>query len=102
MPCGQFPANRLDEPKSPSDMASRPLPKSPVSSSQYDVAPQMIIRSPNVRPGEFAIGDAKRVLQQYHNDRTSPTIRAESENAISGRERFYPITSSTGEAWASP
>jgi hypothetical protein len=25
----------------------------------------MIIRSPNVRPGEFAIGDAKRLLQQY-------------------------------------
>jgi hypothetical protein len=34
-------------------------------SSQYDVVPQMIIRSPNVRPGEFAIGDAKRLLQQY-------------------------------------
>src|SRR6266404_9236514 len=65
MPCGQFPANRLNEPKSQSDIASRPLPKSPVSSSQYDVVPQMIIRSPNVRPGEFAIGDAKRLLQQY-------------------------------------
>ena len=35
-----------------------------VSSSQYDAVPQMIIRSPNVRPGEFAIGDAKRFLQQ--------------------------------------
>src|SRR6478672_9453161 len=54
MPCGQFPANRLNEPKSQSDIASRPLPKSPVSSSQYDVVPQMIIRSPSVRPGEFA------------------------------------------------
>jgi hypothetical protein len=32
---------------------------------QNNVVPQMIIRSPNVRPGEFAIGDAKRLLQ--HN-----------------------------------
>src|SRR6476646_5916343 len=66
MPCGQIPANRLNERKSQTDIASRPLPKSPVSSSQYDVVPQMIIQSPNVRPGEFAIGDAKRLLQQYH------------------------------------
>jgi len=65
MPCGQFPANRLNEPKSQSDIASRPLPKAPPSSSQYDVVPQMIIRSSNVRPREFAIGDAKRLLQQY-------------------------------------
>jgi len=47
MPCGQFPANRLNEPKSQSDIASRPLPKAPASSSQYDVVPQMIIRSSN-------------------------------------------------------
>ena len=65
MPCGQFPANRLNEPKSQSDIASRPLPKAPASSSQYDVVPQMIIRSSNVRPREFAIGDAKSLLQQY-------------------------------------
>jgi 2-polyprenyl-3-methyl-5-hydroxy-6-metoxy-1,4-benzoquinol methylase len=32
-----------------------------VSSSQYDVVPQMIIRSPKLRPGELAIGDAKRL-----------------------------------------
>jgi hypothetical protein len=29
------------------------------------VVPQMIIRSPHVAPGKFAIGDAKRLLQQY-------------------------------------
>jgi hypothetical protein len=67
MPCGQFPANRPNEPKSQSDIASRPLPKSPASSSQFDVVPQMIIRSSNVRPREFAIGDAKRLLQQYRH-----------------------------------
>jgi hypothetical protein len=27
----------------------------------------MIIRSSNVRPREFAIGDAKRLLQQYRH-----------------------------------
>jgi len=34
---------------------------------QDNVVPQMIIRSPNVRSGEFAIGDAKRLLQQYRH-----------------------------------
>jgi hypothetical protein len=29
------------------------------------VVPQNIIRSPHVAPGKFAIGDAKRLLQQY-------------------------------------
>ena len=65
MPGGQFPANRPKEPKSQWDMASRPLPKSPVSSSPYDVVPQIIIRSPHVGSGKFAIGDAKSLLQQY-------------------------------------
>jgi hypothetical protein len=73
MTCGQFPANRLNEPKTQSDIASRPLPKSPASSSQYDVVPQMIVRSSNVRPRKFAIGDAKRLLQQYLPIRDSCT-----------------------------
>jgi hypothetical protein len=29
------------------------------------VVPQMIIRSPRLRPGKFALVDAKRLLQQY-------------------------------------
>ena len=29
------------------------------------VVPQMIIRSPRVRPGKFVLVDAKRLLQQY-------------------------------------
>ena len=64
MPSGHFFANRPNESKSQSVIAARPLPKSPVSSSPYDVVPQMSIRSPHVRPGKFAIGDAKRFLQQ--------------------------------------
>jgi len=57
--------NRPNEPQSPTDVSSRPLPKSPVSSSQDNVVPQVIIRSPHVRPGKFVLVDAKRVLQQY-------------------------------------
>jgi hypothetical protein len=29
------------------------------------VVPQMIIRSPRLRPGKFVLVDAKRLLQQY-------------------------------------
>jgi hypothetical protein len=89
MPCGQFPANRLNEPKSQSDIASRPLPKPPVSSSQYDVVPQMIIRSPDVRPGKFAIGDAKRLLQQYPSMSGHRRVRVPSPfGATSRREHL--------------
>src|SRR6266436_3212878 len=65
MPRDQFPGNRPNEPQSPNEVASRPLPKSPVSSSLDNVVPQMIIRSPRVRPGKFVFSDAKRLLQ--HN-----------------------------------
>jgi hypothetical protein len=37
------------------------------------VVPQMTIRSPNVRPREFTIGDAKRLLQHRSQaDKASP------------------------------
>src|SRR6478736_10357149 len=65
MPWDQFPGNRPNKPQSPNDVASRPLPKSPVSSSLDNVVPHLIIRSPRVRPGKFVFSDAKRLLQQY-------------------------------------
>src|ERR1700681_2582899 len=65
MPWDQFLGNRPNKPQSPNDVASRPLPKSPVGSSLDGVVPQMIIRSPRVRPGNFLFSDAKRLLQQY-------------------------------------
>jgi hypothetical protein len=43
MPWNQFPGNRPNKPQSPNDVASKPLPKSPVSSSLDNVVPQMII-----------------------------------------------------------
>ena len=61
----KFPGNRPNKPQSPNDVASRPLPKSPVSSSLDNLVPQMIVRSPRVRPGKFAFSEAKRLLQ--HN-----------------------------------
>src|SRR5260370_36765993 len=64
MPFDQFPANRPNEPRSPIDVAVRPLPRSPVSSSLDNVVPQSIVRSPRVRPGEFVFSHAKRLLQQ--------------------------------------
>jgi hypothetical protein len=64
MPFDQFPANRPNEPQSPIDVALRPLPKSPVSSSLDNVVPQSIVRSPRVRPGKFVFSHAKRLLQQ--------------------------------------
>ena len=64
MPFDQFPANRPNEPRSPIDVAVRPLPRSPVSSSLDNVVPQSIVRSPRARPGEFGFSHAKRLLQQ--------------------------------------
>jgi len=65
MPWDQFPGNRPNKPQSPNDVASGPLPKSPASSPLDNVVPQMIIRSPRVRPGKPVFSDAKRLLQQY-------------------------------------
>src|SRR5437879_7662948 len=53
IPFDQFPANRPNEPQSSIDVALRPLPKSPVSSSLDNVVPQSIVRSPRVRPGNL-------------------------------------------------
>jgi len=61
----KFRQNRPNEPQSRTDVASRPLPKSPVRSSQDNVVPQTMSRSPRIRPGKFVSVDAKRVLQQY-------------------------------------
>jgi hypothetical protein len=62
---GYFPAKRRNKAQSPIDIASSPSPKSPVSSSRDDVAPHMFIRTSRLQLGNFAINDAKRLLQQY-------------------------------------
>src|SRR5258705_6223971 len=50
---------------SPIDITSGPTPKSPMSSSQGDMVPHMIIRSLRLQPGEFVVGETKRLLQHY-------------------------------------
>jgi hypothetical protein len=49
------------------DVASNTLPKSPVSSSQNEVVPQINIRSPRLQPGKCVMGETKRLLQHYRH-----------------------------------
>src|SRR6266850_8040521 len=62
MTCDQFPANGPKKPQSLTEVASSPLPKSPVN-QRRNAVPQMISRSPRVRSGKFVFSDAKRLLQ---------------------------------------
>src|SRR5215475_12372980 len=41
------------------------LPKTPVNSSSGDEVPHILTRKSRLRPGEFLIASAKRLLQQY-------------------------------------
>jgi hypothetical protein len=50
---------------SPIDITLGPMPKSPVSSSQDDLVPHMIIRSLRLQPGKIAVGWTKRLLRHY-------------------------------------
>ena len=67
-----FPTKRQNKSQTPIDIASRPSPKSPVSSSRDDVPPHMFISTSRLQPGNFMINDKnfmindkKRLLQQY-------------------------------------
>jgi hypothetical protein len=60
-----FPTKRQDKSQTPIDIASRPSPKSPVSSSRDDVTPHMFISTSRLQPENFMINDEKRLLQQY-------------------------------------
>src|SRR3981081_1876254 len=63
MPCDKSSAKRQNERQSSIDVASNAPPKSPVSSSQDEVAPHIILRSPRPQLGEFVPRAAKRPLQ---------------------------------------
>src|ERR1035437_9325383 len=89
MPCDQFLANGPNEPQSPTDVASRPLPKSPVRSSQDNVVPQMIIRSSRVRLGKFVLVDAKRLLQQYPPIAVVPETQISTQSEHSECDAFW-------------
>jgi hypothetical protein len=101
----QFPGNRPNKPQSPNDVASKPLPKSPANSSLDNVAPQMIIRSPRVRPGKFVFSDAKRLLQHNRHetdiDRLSVHVRFLGSSGHRGGSAdggFYGVNMARGKA----
>src|SRR6266550_2153709 len=98
MPWDLFPGNRPNKPQSPNDVTSRPLPKSPVSSSLDNVVPQMIIRSPPARPGKFVFSDEKTFATQSEVKRTSQLRVPKSENDLT---RTSDVKNTNGDTGAS-
>src|SRR6266404_3996118 len=95
MPWDQISGNRPNKPQSPNDVTSRPLPKSPVSSSLDNVVPQMIIRSPPARPGKFVFSDAKKLFAtQSEVKRTSQLRVPKSENDL---KRTSDVKNTSGD-----
>ena len=64
LPGDNFPAVRRSEQRTPIRVASITLPRSPVSLSSGDEVPHIFTRKSRLRPGEFLITCAKRLLQQ--------------------------------------
>jgi hypothetical protein len=63
----------------------------------------MIMRSPNVRPAEFAIGDAKRLLQQYRHETDMPTtLRDVRFQGQSGKHMLALSSSQFDPKWPLP
>jgi hypothetical protein len=61
----RFAANRSKELQSPTDVASKPLPKSPVSSSQIMQSLKCLFDRRPCGPGKFVVVDTKGLLQQH-------------------------------------
>ena len=60
-----FPAVRRFDRRPPIYVVSITLPRSPVSLSSGDEVPHIFTRKSRLKPGEFLITSAKRLLQQY-------------------------------------
>src|SRR6267154_3102217 len=71
MPCDQFSAKRQNKRQSSIDVVSGPPPKSPVSSSQDDVVPHIIVRLSHLQLGKFVSRPAKRVCNTICQQRKS-------------------------------
>src|SRR5712691_8601082 len=94
MPWDQFPGNRPNKPQSPNDVASKPLPKTPANSSLDNVAPQMIVRLPRVRPGKFVFSEAKRLLQHNRHETDMPTALREVRSQGQSGKHMLGLSSS--------
>jgi hypothetical protein len=68
MPGANFPAARQSDPRPSIDIASITLARSRVSFSSGDEVPHTLTRKSRLRPGEFLITSAKRLLQQYRHE----------------------------------
>src|ERR1700730_7451814 len=64
LPGANFSAVKKSDPRPPIDVASITLPRSPVSLSSGDEVPHIFTRKSRLRPKEFLIASAKRLLQQ--------------------------------------
>src|SRR5215467_6561408 len=65
LPGDNFPAESRYVRRPPIFVASVPLPRSPVSLWSGDEVPHIFTRTSRLRPGEFLVTCAKRLLQQY-------------------------------------
>src|SRR5262245_57334291 len=81
----EFFAKTLTEKKSPIRIASIALPKPPVSLARGDEAPHIFTRKPHLRPLEFLIPRAIRLLQ--HN-RPKPDMTRRSAKGA-GRAKTF-------------
>src|ERR1700716_4190369 len=73
-----FPQKDKNKRQSSIDVVSGPPPKSPVSSSQDDVVPHIIIRLSHLQLGKFVSRPAKRLLQHGVIPESSQTRARES------------------------
>jgi hypothetical protein len=64
-------------------MPSIALPKSPVRLTRSDEVPRILTRKPNLRPAEFFIASAKRLLQ--HNRHIATLCRNAAPRSLSER-----------------
>jgi hypothetical protein len=82
-PGANFPAVRQSDRRF--DMASITLPRSPVSLSSGDEVPHIFTRKSRLRPKEFLISSAKRLLQQ--NRHTAAMSQRSAMSAAGGSRR---------------
>src|SRR5215813_7934879 len=83
----EFFAKTLTEKKSPIRIASIALPKPPVSLARGDEAPHIFTRKPHLRPLEFLIPCAIRLLQ--HNRPEGEVHGCLLPRRLSGANRKY-------------
>ena len=76
LPGDNFPAIRRSDRRPPIRVISIALPKSPVSLARDDEVPRVLIRKSRLKPGEFLITSAKRLLQ--HNLPTAEVSNLEA------------------------